>query len=329
MVRPPDPPEPPAEPPLGPDDETVVRDSWGPESETFVERTVEEEPPRRRPPTLWPWLLGLLLLVLGGLGALWYFTQEDDDESGTTTSTLASTVVVPDVVGTTSSEATATLREAGLEVNVVSVPSDDAPAGQVIAQDPGAGDEVDEGSSVRLNVAREADTTTTGTTTEGTTTTGETTTGGTTTAETTTTDTTPTTTAAPEPAVVPDVVGGSLADAARAFGDEGLKVAVVYVPSNEPRGSVVAQAQPPGTELEQGDTVQVNASRGANPPADASVPDVVGLERDDARERLGDAGFEVLAIELGESDEDEVVSQSPAAGASIPRGSLVLLYLGD
>ena len=127
---------------------------------------------------------------------------------------------------------------------------------------------------------------------------------------------------------MPDVVGGSLADAARAFGDEGLKVAVVYVPSDQPRGTVVAQAQPSGTELEQGDTVQVNVSRGANPPADASVPDVVGLERDDARERLGDAGFEVLAIELDEGEEGEVVSQSPAAGASIPRGSLVLLYLG-
>ena len=77
---------------------------------------------------------------------------------------------------------------------------------------------------------------------------------------------------------------------------------MVYVPSDQPRGTVVAQAQPSGTELEQGDTVQVNVSEGADPPADASVPDVVGLERDDARERIGDAGFEVLAIELGEGE---------------------------
>ena len=35
-------------------------------------------------------------------------------------------VEVPDVVGTTSSEATATLRDAGLEANLVSVPSEQA-----------------------------------------------------------------------------------------------------------------------------------------------------------------------------------------------------------
>ena len=79
-----------------------------------------------------------------------------------------------------------------------------------------------EGSSVRLNVAEAA--TPAPTTTEPET-------------------TAPTTTAAPEPADVPDVVGQELADAARAFNEEGLKVAVVYVPSNEPAGSVVAQAR--------------------------------------------------------------------------------------
>ena len=44
------------------------------------------------------------------------------------------------------------------------------------------------------------------------------------------------------------------------------------------------------------------------------------------------AGFEVLAIEIernlpAEVVSQSVVSQSPAAGASIPRGSLVLLYV--
>jgi hypothetical protein len=53
-----------------------------------------------------------------------------------------------------------------------------------------------------------------------------------------------TTTAPPEPATVPDVVGDELADAAKAFGDEGLKVAVRYVPVERAAGRVVAQAQP-------------------------------------------------------------------------------------
>ena len=43
--------------------------------------------------------------------------------------------------------------------------------------------------------------------------------------------------------------------------------------------------------------------------------------------RLARAGFEVLALEVESNLTGEVVSQSPAAGASIPRGSLVLLYV--
>ena len=317
MVEPPN-------PPPGPDDETVIRDEWAPEDEVFAEETVEEVAPGRRPPTIWPWLLALLVLVLGGLGALWYFTQDDEDGAAATTATVARTALVPDVVGTTSSEATATLREAGFEANVVAVPvAADAPAGEVVAQAPAAGSELEEGSTVRINVSQPSQATTPATT-EAATTEAATT-------EATRGHTEATTTAPdePEPATVPDVVGEDLADAARAFDDEGLRVGVVYVPSSEPRGRVVAQARPAGTELRDGDTVQLNASVGPEPPADASVPDVVGLERNPARDRLDQAGFEVLSLEVDEGDEGTVVSQSPAAGASIPGGSLVLLYVGD
>ena len=325
--------QPPDRPPGPDEDETVIRDEWGREREVFVEQRTEEEVVEgapRQPPKIWPWLLALLVLVLGGLGALWYFTQEDEDDAAETTATVARTAPVPDVVGTTSSEATATLREAGFEANVVAVPSE-APAGQVIAQDPAPGDRAEEGSSVRLNVARPSEQTTPATTEAATTeatTTAETTTQATTTQGTTTQATT---TAPPEPApaTVPDAIGAELADAARSFADEGLRASVVYVPSREARGTVVAQAQPAGTELREGDTVQLNASTGADPPADVSVPDVEGLERNDARERLDQAGFEVLALEVDEGEEGEVVVQSPSGGASIPRGSLVLLYVGD
>src|SRR5918994_2240966 len=153
--------DPPRTPPDPSEDETVIAEDWPvrPEGEVVVERT-ETVPPRRRPPVIWPWLLALLLLVLGGLGALYYFTQDDDDDEPDATATAPATtaaelVRVPDVVGTTSSEATATLRDAGLEANVVPVPSDQ-PSGQVLAQDPAAGTEAAEGSRVRLNVAQEA-----------------------------------------------------------------------------------------------------------------------------------------------------------------------------
>ena len=308
-----------------PEEQTVVRDEWAPESEVFVEET-EPVPVRRPMPKLWPGLLALLVLVLGGLAAAYFLSQDDEDDAAqtttsatTTATTSAEQVSVPDVVGTTSSEATAALTGAGLDVNLVAVPSD-APSGQVVAQNPAAGNEVAEGSTVRLNVAepRPAPPTTTdeGETTAATTNEG--------------TTTQATTTAPPEPATVPDAVGQELADAARAFADEGLKVSVRYVPSNEAAGRVVAQAQPAGTERKRGDTVQLNVSIGAQPAAEAQVPTVVGRRNDDARQSLEGAGFEVLALNLDGPvrNESTVASQTPAGGANVPRGSLVLLYVG-
>ncbi len=335
MVEPPPPPRDPRDPRepaedetviVPPAEETIVEDAWEPESEVFVERTDEPVPPRRPMPKLWPGLLALLVLVLGGLAAAYFLSQDDEDAAVTTTAatttaattTTAEQVSVPDVVGTTSSEATAALTGAGLDVNLVAVPSD-APSGQGVAQSPVAGREVAEGTTVRLNVAEPRPAPPPATTGE--TTTGETTTGQTTTEA--------TTTAPPQPATVPDVVGDELADAARAFADERLKVAVRYVPSNEAAGRVVAQAQPAGTQRRRGDTVQVNVSIGAEPQAAAAIPDVVGRRNDEARQALDDAGFEVLVINLGGQVRNESVvgSQSPAAGASVPRGSLVLLYV--
>ena len=228
-------------------------------------------------------------------------------------------VTVPDVVGTTSSQATATLRQAGLQVNVVGVPSEE-PSGTVVAQDPVAGKQAKSGDTVRLNVAQAP---------------GETSTGpAATTAPPPATTAPPPTTTAPPPArraTVPEAVGKELAVAGQEFADAGLKVAVQYVPSNEPAGRVIAQAQPAGTERRRGDTVQLNVSIGAEPAAATSVPDVVGRRQDQARRDLERAGFEVLALNLdGEvRNESRVASQTPSAGASIPRGSLVILYVGS
>jgi beta-lactam-binding protein with PASTA domain len=51
---------------------------------------------------------------------------------------------------------------------------------------------------------------------------------------------------------------------------------------------------------------------------------------DEARQRLGRAGFEVLALEQegNAARAGEVLSQTPSGGATVPRGSLVILYVG-
>ena len=223
-------------------------------------------------------------------------------------------VTVPDVVGMPSSEATKTLRDAGFEANIVAVASTE-PAGTVLAQNPQSGTEAAKGTSVRVNVAQPS---------------GETAPAATTTAPAATTSPGTTTAPAQQEATVPDVVGQELADAARTFGDAGLKIAVQYVPNTEPQGRVVAQAQPAGTKRKRGDTVQVNVSTGPEPAADTQVPNVANQRQQAARQALERAGFEVLAIEQAGNPTriGFVLSQTPSGGASIPRGSLVILYVG-
>ena len=107
-------------------------------------------------------------------------------------------------------------------------------------------------------------------------------------------------------------------------------MSVAFVPSQEPFGRVVAQAQPAGTELERGDTVQLNVSTGADPAERATVPRAAGQRLDEGRRTLEQAGFEVLALTIGDDEirnESTIASQSPGAGASIPGGALVLVYV--
>ena len=191
---------------------------------------------------------------------------------------------MPDVVGTTSSEATATLRDAGFEANIVAVPSDQ-PAGTVIAQNPAAGSEAPEGSTVRVNVAQRSwqDVASTARRPA------------------------PAATTSPDRARARDRSGcrrqrarrgGAYVRRRRAEGVRPVR------PVDGAAGRVVAQAQPAGTEREPGDTVQLNVSIGPEPRSRPRAqrpgrrrPDEAGPPGARAR------GFEVLAIEQeGEPD---------------------------
>jgi len=313
MSRPPDEPV----DPVDPAGETVIDPDWqpGPDHQVLVEEERAAAPPPRPPrPTLWPWLLALLVLVLAGVGAAFYLTDDDDEEpsattaattaerttNGTTTSattTQATTAVamtqVPDVVGAQSATAEAALRDAGLRANLHTVPSS-RPGGTVVAQNPAAGAEVEEGSAVRLNVSA----------------------GG-------------TPPAPPEPATVPDVVGLEQTEAVRALDEAGLAAAVQLVPSQEPQGRVVAQAREPGASLERGDTVQINVSTGPDPAPSSALPDVVGLGEEEARDQLQAAGFRVQVVKVdapAPAQRGRVVDQQP--GGEAPGGWKVTLSVG-
>jgi serine/threonine protein kinase len=88
--------------------------------------------------------LVILLLVLAGL--LFFLATSLSDNNGTTQ------VEVPDVVGSTIEEATVLLRGEGFEVDENPQESDE-PVGQVLQQDPGAGSQADESSTVTLTIS--------------------------------------------------------------------------------------------------------------------------------------------------------------------------------
>jgi serine/threonine-protein kinase len=127
---------------------------------------------------------------------------------------------------------------------------------------------------------------------------------------------------------VPDLAGTQLAEAAQQLADEGLRVAVQYVPSEQSKGSVIGQERPAGTELQRGDTVDVSVSTGPIPAAEVPVPDALGQTAGEGQTTLERAGFEVLAIPVPAVTEDTVIFHSPAGGTRIPRGSLIVLYAG-
>ena len=129
-------------------------------------------------------------------------------------------------------------------------------------------------------------------------------------------------------ATVPDVQGTQLLSAADQFADEGLRVAVEYVPSEQRKGNVVGQERPAGTELQRGDTVGVTVSIGPGPEAEVPVPDALDKTAAEGQSILEQAGFSVHAIPIPAVTEDRVVFHSPAAGTRIPGGSLVILYHG-
>lgn len=129
-------------------------------------------------------------------------------------------------------------------------------------------------------------------------------------------------------ATVPDVEEAELAGAAEQLAEAGLRAAVEYVPSNEPRGRVIGQSRQPGTELQRGDSVPLNVSVGPSPPENVTVPDATEQTEADGRAALERARFEVLTIGVPAVTEDIVVAQSPPAADRVPRGSLVILYAG-
>jgi serine/threonine-protein kinase len=133
----------------------------------------------------------------------------------------------------------------------------------------------------------------------------------------------------PEQVAVPDVVGLSRESAEDSLRAEGFKVAVREEAADERAGDVIAQDPAGGAEVDSGTRVTITVSTG---PEQVSVPDVIGLSEADARRALKAAGLktEVRASSVSDpNQEGVVVDQGPDGGEDADEGSTVVVFVGS
>lgn len=124
---------------------------------------------------------------------------------------------------------------------------------------------------------------------------------------------------------VPNVIGLKEDVAAKRIDDSNLKAVPRTGQSDRPQGVVFAQAPGAGTQLDEGQTVTISISAGRQ-----SVPDVTGLQEQEAVQRLQDAGLKTQVRRVPSSrSKGTVISQSPGAGVVATSGATVTLTVSN
>ena len=308
----------------------------------------DDEPPPDESKKRTGWYLLLTLLVLALLGLLAYFLA---------TNLLGGGVEVPDVVGQQVEDARATVEDAGFETEVRRRADPDAPAGEVFEQDPGGGEEADEGATVTLFVStgpaetqvpdvegltevdarqelRAADLRVGRVEEEASTEVEE--------GRVITSDPAAGTTVDEDSEVdlvissgaatvtVPGVIGLSEDEAIATLNAEGLAADPISESSEEEEGTVIAQDPAEGSEAAEGDTVTITVSSG---PEEQAMPDVTGQDADEAEATLEDD----FGLDVSQEDADEpcaqppetVCSQDPAPGTPVDEGDSATLFVNN
>lgn len=124
---------------------------------------------------------------------------------------------------------------------------------------------------------------------------------------------------------LPDTVGMDQAQATQLLQDGGFSVAASDVVSDGNVGKVVEQDPAPGRRVDPGTVVALGVG------VERSVPDVEGMNLDDAKQALEKRGIARLRIEYENSDSEEgtVISASPAAGTVVTENDVVTLVVAQ
>ena len=116
-----------------------------------------------------------------------------------------------------------------------------------------------------------------------------------------------------------------LAAAKDALGQVGLKSDVTQRFSEEVKDGVVISVKPKaGTIVDSGSRVDVVVSKG---PPPVTVPNLIDMPRAKAVTTLRNLGLRVNVVEGDFSPLNRVISQDPAPGTSIPKGSTVTIRI--
>ena len=246
------------------------------------EEAVEDE--RGRNWWLWGLLVAAILIgILVGL-ALTRDTKTD----------------VPNVTGNQLGVAITLLEQDGFSVGEVIRVEREAPANEVLEQDPAGSPPSDQASEDCAFIAFSCSKP----------------------------EVTLTVSAGPGSAKVPAVVGGSEGEATTKLKAAGFSNSIELVYSDSVDGEIVIRQSPRGgSTATKGSTVNLVVSRGPKP---VKVPVLVGAKREVAAQRLRSNGLEASVSEV-KSDEPkgQVISQAPDAGTEVERGSSVLIVVSN
>jgi eukaryotic-like serine/threonine-protein kinase len=319
--------------------------AWGePYDDTYGEEPYEEEEEPQKSKKFLVVLL-ILLAILAGLLIWWALSGGG-----------AAQVEVPQVGLQTEEQARNVLEEAGFEVEVETAPHPEVPEGLVSAQDPEPGEMADEGSTVTITVSEGPGTVpvpdVVGATEE----------------EAVqqiedaglvprveqvssddveedlvvSTQPPPNTEVDPGAEVVinvstgpgtvevPNVEGLSESEARSSLEGAGFEVnRTEQAHDSVPEGNVIGTNPAPGTQVAPGQTVTMVVSTG---PGTVQVPNVVGVEDDDAADALEAQGFNVSQVSQSTNNPNEdgiVLRTEPSPGSQVPPGSTVIIVVGD
>ena len=117
----------------------------------------------------------------------------------------------------------------------------------------------------------------------------------------------------------------------QALGTAGVLPSLAFVPSNDPLGTVEAQAKQAGTTVPYHAHLQVNLSTGPGNKPSEQVPNVVGQQLHQAVASLNGANLRLIYLRYPvgvRTKAGTIVQQSPLGGASAPQNAQVLVFVG-